>query len=168
MALQCSGRQQLLGNLHRPQLLVHTHSKHAASSHAQGSSSATLACTPVSVSDRHVPNSRFPRQVATAALPGVVAQIASSPYRDGICMGLAAVGNIIWVKLFNLLATNGVLEQVRSRWLETGRFCVGTGIYRCPDVNHIIHKCSPMQKLSRKLVHISAGPLFVCTWPLFR
>ena len=39
-------------------------------------------------------------------------------------------------------------------------------------MRHSLHEAdvpgAAVQKLSRKLVHISSGPLFVLTWPLFR
>ncbi|CAD7698879.1 unnamed protein product [Ostreobium quekettii] len=53
--------------------------------------------------------------------------------RDAGALAFSAVGSYAWVKIFDLLAVNGVLEQ----------------------------------KLSRKLVHITTGPLFILTWPLF-
>lgn len=53
--------------------------------------------------------------------------------RDVTATLLAGLGAYIWVRLFDWLATQGVLEQT----------------------------------LSRKLVHITSGPLFVLTWPFF-
>ncbi|KXZ49976.1 hypothetical protein GPECTOR_18g132 [Gonium pectorale] len=68
-----------------------------------------------------------------AALPELLSTVAALPYRDYIVVAAGALGAAIWVKIFNVLATNGTLEQ----------------------------------KLSRKLVHTTTGPLFVLTWILF-
>ncbi len=50
--------------------------------------------------------------VATSALPGILATLAVSPYRDVYCAVAAAIGATIWVKIFNTLAKRGVLDQV--------------------------------------------------------
>jgi phytol kinase len=57
----------------------------------------------------------------------------ASPWRDAIASAVAAVGGVVWVRAFDLLASNGTLDQ----------------------------------KLSRKLVHMTAGPLFLVLWPLY-
>ncbi|GLI65312.1 hypothetical protein VaNZ11_008854 [Volvox africanus] len=81
---------------------------------------------------RRVPASS--RLVRTpAAVPEFLASLAVSTYRDYYVVALAAVGAAVWVKIFDLLAVKGVLEQ----------------------------------KLSRKLVHTTSGPLFLLTWTLF-
>ncbi|GIL55636.1 hypothetical protein Vafri_11191 [Volvox africanus] len=68
-----------------------------------------------------------------AVVPDFLASLAVSPYRDYYVVVFAAVGAAVWVKIFDLLAVKGALEQ----------------------------------KLSRKLVHTTSGPLFVLTWTLF-
>ncbi len=52
----------------------------------------------------------------SAALPDDLAQMvtaaAASLYRDALCATLAAAGAVVWVKIFNTLASNGALDQV--------------------------------------------------------
>ncbi|PNH07316.1 putative phytol kinase, chloroplastic, partial [Tetrabaena socialis] len=67
------------------------------------------------------------------AVPELLSSLAASPFRDYYLLAVAAVGAAVWVKVFDVLAAKGVLEQ----------------------------------KLSRKLVHTTTGPLFVLTWALF-
>jgi hypothetical protein len=51
-----------------------------------------------------------------------VGELAASPYRDTICAVTAAVGALLWVKLFNMLALSGVLERVGAPgWREPKR-----------------------------------------------
>ncbi len=47
------------------------------------------------------------------ALPEALAAMADSPYRDAACFGVGTVGAAAMVKLFDMLASNGVLEQVK-------------------------------------------------------
>ncbi|CAD7702564.1 unnamed protein product [Ostreobium quekettii] len=68
---------------------------------------------------------------ALASLAGPVLGALSA--RDAAALAFSALGSFAWVKIFDLLAANNVLEQ----------------------------------KLSRKIVHITTGPLFILTWPLF-
>ncbi|KAG2432627.1 hypothetical protein HXX76_008967 [Chlamydomonas incerta] len=74
-----------------------------------------------------------PTATTVGALPEFVDALAASPYRDYYVLTGAAIGAVVWVKLFDYLAANGTLEQ----------------------------------KLSRKLVHTTTGPIFVVTWALF-
>lgn len=43
-----------------------------------------------------------------------MAAIAASPYWDYVCAVLTAAVALVWVKLFDVLAGSGVLEQVRG------------------------------------------------------
>ena len=88
--------------------------------------------------------------------------VAESPYRDAACCGVSIVGAVALVKSFDLLATGKVIDQAR--------YCIN--LHACmiatdmPQTQQ--HLCGHAQKLSRKLVHITSGPLFLLTWPLFR
>eukprot|EP00198_Chlamydomonas_reinhardtii_P005271 XP_001694607.1 phytol kinase-related protein [Chlamydomonas reinhardtii] len=82
---------------------------------------------------RHGPVLPAPACISPAAASHFVGALAASPYRDYYVLAGAAVGAVVWVKLFDYLAANGTLEQ----------------------------------KLSRKLVHTTTGPIFVLTWALF-
>ncbi|DBB12058.1 TPA: Phytol kinase 1, chloroplastic [Trebouxia sp. C0006] len=77
---------------------------------------------------------RSRRREVTVSHAGL--QAAAQPWvaHDVTATVLAAAGAYVWVKLFDWMATRGLLEQT----------------------------------LSRKLVHITSGPLFVLTWPFFR
>ncbi|KAL3159181.1 hypothetical protein ABBQ32_011165 [Trebouxia sp. C0010 RCD-2024] len=77
--------------------------------------------------------SHSPRHVVTFASADLQTTFQPFVTRDVTATVLAVVGAYVWVRLFDWLATKGVLEQT----------------------------------LSRKLVHITSGPLFVLTWPLF-
>jgi phytol kinase len=66
-------------------------------------------------------------------LPALIEFLAQSPSRDIAATSFAAVGSLVWVRIFDTLADRDLIDR----------------------------------KLSRKLVHISTGPLFVLTWPLF-
>ncbi|KAL3151728.1 hypothetical protein ABBQ38_012707 [Trebouxia sp. C0009 RCD-2024] len=73
------------------------------------------------------------RPIVTSASANLQTTFQPLITRDVTATVLAVVGAYVWVRLFDWLATKGVLEQT----------------------------------LSRKLVHITSGPLFVLTWPLF-
>ncbi|KAG2454183.1 hypothetical protein HYH02_001218 [Chlamydomonas schloesseri] len=96
---------------------------------------------PACVTARPAAASPVPHAASTALVHDVVKAVgvefvgalAASPYRDYYVLAGAAVGAVVWVKLFDYLAANGTLEQ----------------------------------KLSRKLVHTTTGPIFVVTWALF-
>eukprot|EP00878_Enallax_costatus_P014664 GHUV01015340.1.p1 GENE.GHUV01015340.1~~GHUV01015340.1.p1 ORF type:complete len:144 (+),score=7.79 GHUV01015340.1:390-821(+) len=77
---------------------------------------------------------RCSRQRVQAAPLEVLADLKALPNWDVMCAAGVAAFAYIWVKVFDGLASRGVLSQ----------------------------------KLSRKLVHITSGPLFLLTWPLFR
>lgn len=55
-----------------------------------------------------------PRHVRSSAMamPEVLSQLASSPFRDPACLAVAVTGALAWVKLFKALATMGVIDQV--------------------------------------------------------
>lgn len=46
------------------------------------------------------------------ALADALSTVAASPNRDFYCLALTVLGSVLWVKIFDLLATNGVLDQV--------------------------------------------------------
>lgn len=60
---------------------------------------------------------------AAAALPELLAALAESPSRDYYSLLFAAVGAIVWVKVFDLLAAKGVLEKVG--WVHVFERCAG-------------------------------------------
>lgn len=108
---------------------------------------------------------RKARHCSTATCALAVAQNSllgtaqTSPWRDSLALGTALVGAVVWVKIFEKLAQSGFLDQVRP--VQTPK----------SDSMRIKNQAQPglaVQKLSRKLVHISSGPLFILTWPLFR
>lgn len=65
---------------------------------------------------------RGARLAPPAALPVALAEAidaaASSPNRDLYCLAFTIVGSLVWVKIFDLLATRGVLDQVCA-WVLT-------------------------------------------------
>lgn len=61
----------------------------------------------------------LPSTTTVSALPEFVGALAASPYRDYYVLAGAAVGAVVWVKLFDYLAANGTLEQVRQRHSTT-------------------------------------------------
>lgn len=111
--------------------------------------------------------------------------LQASPYRDLVAAAFSVVGATLLIKLFDTLEGLGVIDQVRS--LELSRARQGVGRLRRPresaataSVTQLADSClslSPSppfflsrprpQKLSRKLVHTLAGPLFILCWPLF-
>lgn len=105
--------------------------------------------------------SHSPRHVVTFASADLQTTFQPFVTRDVTATVLAVVGAYVWVRLFDWLATKGVLEQV-------GRLCMqtptGGSSYGCSRLS----MSAAVQTLSRKLVHITSGPLFVLTWPLFR
>ena len=92
-----------------------------------------------------------------------VSALVYSPYYDiALCLAVAA-GAYVWVKMFNFFAERRMLEQV-------------TSLHPCHSAPEILPlprsgtltRAQLLQKLSRKLIHITSGPLFMLTWPLFR
>lgn len=64
---------------------------------------------------RHVPKQRRPSvpvNVIPEALASALTEVAASPFRDYYCLALTVAGSVIWVKVFDVLATRGVLDQV--------------------------------------------------------
>jgi hypothetical protein len=54
-----------------------------------------------------------------SAVSELIASLAASPYRDYYVLSCAGLGAVVWVKVFDLLAANGTLEQVRRRGFAT-------------------------------------------------
>ena len=84
----------------------------------------------------------------------------ASPWRDSLALSTAFVGAVVWVKFFEKLAQSGFLDQVCALGGSSNRLVMLTRV--------ALTGAALVQKLSRKLVHISSGPLFILTWPLFR
>lgn len=89
-----------------------------------GITSLPTAASRAALAQRHASartglgSSRRQRLPPPAALPealsDALATAAASPYRDFYCLALTVLGSILWVKIFDRLATTGVLEQVRG------------------------------------------------------
>lgn len=96
-------------------------------------------------------------QVGTTAVPEVLAV----PYlRDVTCCVGAAAGARVWTKLFDVAVKQGLLEKV---WRATAPIRPYLSLRTKAALPHTFP-----QKLSRKLVHMTTGPIFILTWPLFR
>lgn len=91
---------------------------------------------------------------ATAALTSLQTALGPVVAQDCITAVVAAGAAYVWVRFFDWMASRGLLSQVSSLAVQTDQ------IY---DL-----RFEAVQNLSRKLVHISSGPLFVLTWPFFR
>lgn len=118
-----------------------------------------------------------------SAAAQVISALHVPPARDIAAMLVSAVGAVFWVKLFDYFARHDMIEQVSScvnlscSLTETWKslYTHGAKLLCCDTKRHTPDACfdrqsvflSAMQKLSRKLVHITAGPLFLLTWPLF-
>lgn len=153
-------------------------------------------CMPSLQHQQAVPSMRQRRSSSSlrpAALPpsavvapwdslAAAALTAAAPLQqDQIAAAITIAVALAWVKMFDALTSSGVLEQVRdcSCW-RSSRFFVRTQL-QSPLGTSILSPmclslmtpllstpCAPLQKLSRKLVHATAGPLFLLFWPTFR
>ena len=106
---------------------------------------------------RHAPARQRSRRVECAcrALP-VPQQLWG--YQDAAAFLASGLGGLAVVKLFDRLAAAGLLDKARALVACPGRSWPGTG----PERGWLL------QRLSRKLVHIVAGPGFAVCWLLFR
>lgn len=109
------------------------------------------------------------RRPQTAAKSFDVATLASTApaLSDAGWFVIAALGAKLWTKIFDKLVTNGLLEQASAQEARHPCAMLVSVPARCSSVSSL-----PVtvwsQKLSRKLVHITTGPIFLLTWPLFR
>ena len=110
---------------------------------------------------RFTTRSRSQRHVVTSAYADLQTTFQPLVTRNLTATVLAVVGAYVWVRLFDWLANKGVLKQV-------GRLCMQTHNLWCSYGCSRLSMSAAVQTLSRKLVHITSGPLFVLTWPLFR
>lgn len=130
----------------------------------------------------HAARRMLARALPLGGPPGELLEMAAgSQYRDLLACGASVVGATALVKSFKLLASNGVLDQVpplilipptpkpcmharlnqsRARTGSSGRLLTAASPCLVPP--------PPAQKFSRKLVHMTSGPLFVLAWVLYR
>ena len=52
------------------------------------------------------------RPATLAALPDILSEVVQSPCRDAACCGFSIAGAVALVKTFDLLATQGIIDQV--------------------------------------------------------
>lgn len=45
-------------------------------------------------------------------LTSALTELAASPNRDYFCLALTVIGSLFWVKIFDVLATGGIVDQV--------------------------------------------------------
>ena len=85
--------------------------------------------------------------------------------QDACATVTAVIGAAALIKAFDALTQAGWLDQVRgSYWCAvTARKCT-TGHAKRADLVPVL----ALKKLSRKMVHMLAGPGFALCWPLFR
>ena len=114
----------------------------------------------------------FPTPPFPSSLAAALAAAAALPpaRRDALAALATAVGAYALVKFFDKVATKGWLDQVRRKKTSSFLPFFVLSLSLFPSLTAFPPSPTskrPKQKLTRKLVHTLAGPLFVASWPLF-